>query len=162
MGNYKDCNHDDFQSMENGNDPASNSCTTIWLPNGKQESCVALWGECSTSNPCCEPAICYDGNESNGSNGKCIPPTTPGPDPSSTPSKVPTPIPCTECTDKEDNKMKEKGKECHIDKKYVKKKCNKQKKWIEKKYCQLSCYHAGVGYDGDVCCRLHSMFGILS
>merc|ERR1712151_93961 len=46
--NYKDCNHDDFQSMENGNDPASNSCTTIWLPNGKQESCVALWGECST------------------------------------------------------------------------------------------------------------------
>merc|ERR1712232_977509 len=31
-------------------------------------------------------------------------------------------------------------------------KCNKHKKWIKEKYCQLSCYLAGNGYEGDVCC----------
>merc|ERR1711933_672977 len=31
-------------------------------------------------------------------------------------------------------------------------KCNKHKEWIEEKYCQLSCYLIGKGYEGDVCC----------
>lgn len=146
--NYKDCNHADFQSVENG-DPASNSCTTIWLPNGKQESCVALWGECSASNLCCEPAICHDGDDSN---GQCIPPTEPALDPSSTPSKVPSPMPCIECSDKKDQKMIKKNMECSTAKSYIEKKCNIHEKWISKKYCQLSCFNVGLPYDGDVCC----------
>ena len=133
--------------LENG-DPASNSCTTIWLPDGKQESCVALWGECSASNPCCEPAICHDVDDSN---GQCIPPV-PTPDPSSIPSKGPSPVPCITCSDKEDKKMIKKNKECSTDKSYIKKRCNKDEKWISKKFCQLSCFNAGRPYDGDVCC----------
>merc|ERR1712119_205842 len=31
-------------------------------------------------------------------------------------------------------------------------KCNKHKEWIKVKYCQLSCYLIGKGYEGDVCC----------
>merc|ERR1712176_865480 len=31
-------------------------------------------------------------------------------------------------------------------------KCNKHYEWIKEKYCQLSCYLIGKGYEGDVCC----------
>merc|ERR1711971_881737 len=31
-------------------------------------------------------------------------------------------------------------------------KCSKDSKWTKFKYCQLSCYEAGYGYPGDLCC----------
>merc|ERR1711862_1044835 len=31
-------------------------------------------------------------------------------------------------------------------------KCNKNPGWRQKKYCRLSCYEAGNGYSGDICC----------
>ncbi len=54
--NYKTCNHPDFQGH-------NDSCNTVWLPNGEQHNCIALWSECTGKpNSCCEPAICYGDN----------------------------------------------------------------------------------------------------
>ncbi len=51
--NYKTCNHPDFQS-------GSDSCASIWLPDGEQHDCIPLWSECTgNSGGCCGPAICY-------------------------------------------------------------------------------------------------------
>lgn len=51
--NYKDCNHPDFQTE-------NDSPTSIWLPQGKQHFCTALWAKCNYNNQdCCKPAICY-------------------------------------------------------------------------------------------------------
>lgn len=66
--NYRDCNHPDFQTEDA-------SCDTIWLPNGSQNSCVALWGSCTNQggdNNCCDPAVCYQGD--GGSYAQCIVP----------------------------------------------------------------------------------------
>merc|ERR1719145_342042 len=30
--------------------------------------------------------------------------------------------------------------------------CRNSLSWSKKNYCQLSCYNAGLGYDGDQCC----------
>lgn len=55
--NYKTCNHPDFQSN-------SDSCDSIWLPNGEQQNCIPLWSECTGDTVgCCEPAICYGDND---------------------------------------------------------------------------------------------------
>merc|ERR1711862_924127 len=32
-------------------------------------------------------------------------------------------------------------------------KCTNKSFWINQKFCQLSCYNAGLGYDGDICCN---------
>merc|ERR1712176_1294951 len=51
--NYKDCLP---KSQLNG--PAS--CNTVWLPNGPQQGCVALWEDCTDdSNSCCGDAVCF-------------------------------------------------------------------------------------------------------
>merc|ERR1711862_720293 len=36
---------------------------------------------------------------------------------------------------------------------YLPRKCNNNQNWIDNKFCQLSCYNAGVGYEGDICCN---------
>lgn len=130
--NYKDCNHPDFDSD-------NYSCSTVWLPNGSRNSCVALWGKCDVqSNNCCEPAFCYGDN----SYAQCVSSNTPQPSPA-----------CVVCDDIQDKGLKDKGKVCAAASNYLKKKCNKKKKWRKKKYCQLSCFKKGLGYDGDVCCN---------
>merc|ERR1711862_55051 len=58
--NYKDC-------LAGGSTYAS--CNNIWLPNGAQDNCVALWGDC-TGKTCCGPAECF----SDGNSASCIPP----------------------------------------------------------------------------------------
>merc|ERR1711982_223071 len=39
--NYKDCLP---KSLSN----ELKSCNTVWLPNGAQQGCIALWGDCAT------------------------------------------------------------------------------------------------------------------
>merc|ERR1712060_24668 len=41
---------------------------------------------------------------------------------------------------------------CEDNDKTLEAKCNKHEKWIENKFCQLSCYLSGKGYEGDDCC----------
>jgi len=48
--------------------------------------------------------------------------------------------------------MRNKGYDCATDTVRINNKCNKDGKWTKFKYCQLSCYKAGNGYPGDVCC----------
>merc|ERR1712183_1147074 len=141
--NYKDCL------------PASyvgeNICNSkIWLSNGARNTCVGLGGDCSSNHAsCCEPAECFG----NSSNASCVPPS----ESTSTPTKVPTsqsptPPACIVCDDIPPAGLVKKGKDCIDVPKTIEKKCNKNGSWINKKYCQLSCYTAGNGYDGDICC----------
>jgi len=64
--NYKDCLVNDYIGHEK-------SCNMIWLQNGPpQDTCTALWGECTADmSSCCEPAVCHgDANFAS-----CVPPT---------------------------------------------------------------------------------------
>ena len=81
------------------------------------------------------------------------PPTTQGS--TGTPTYYPTDKAtpdCTVCDDKETNWQTRKGFDCATDTVRINKKCNKDEKWTKKKSCRLSCYKAGKGYPGDVCC----------
>merc|ERR1712190_533482 len=73
-----------------------------------------------------------------------------------TPSPImsPTPVPtssCIICTNVVSSDMKKKGYECTDKKKAKKKKKKKSNSKKKKKICQLSCYNAGKGYEGDIC-----------
>jgi len=59
---------------------------------------------------------------------------------------------CTICDDKESPFQIEKGLDCATDATRINDKCNKDSRWEETKYCRRSCYKAGNGYRGDVCC----------
>jgi len=125
--NYRDCNHPDFQSE-------NNSCNTIWLPDGGRNSCIPLWGECTNQNDnCCDPASCYV-NDVVGSYAQCVPS-------------------CIECTDEEDPILIQYGYECEEADRYLVRRCNTHPVWSTEKYCQLSCYNLGLGYDGELCCN---------
>mmetsp|Transcript_4017 Transcript_4017/g.4453 ORF Transcript_4017/g.4453 Transcript_4017/m.4453 type:complete len:245 (+) Transcript_4017:158-892(+) len=139
--NYKHCNHP----------AAADSCTVIWLPQGAQNNCIALWGECTSNDACCEPAVCSgDGNYS-----QCVPPPDETPSPSYTPSYTPSSTPtrnCIVCDDVETPWMASNGKDCTTSS-LINTKCNKNDNWTAKKFCRLSCFNAGNGYEGDVCCN---------
>jgi len=91
---------------------------------------------------------CY--NSGNGYDGDVCcndtPPTT------SPPTQSPTES-CTICDDRENNRMINKGQDCASSTGILTRKCNNSGQWINNKYCQLSCYNNGNGYDGDVCCN---------
>jgi len=70
--NYKDCIPDGY---------TSSSCDKVWLPNGAEENCVALWGDCSGMQKCCGPASCFGGI----GNAKCVPPASVTSNPTSAP-----------------------------------------------------------------------------
>merc|ERR1712038_1476851 len=60
--NYKDCLPDGYTSLD---------CNMVWLPDGAQANCIALWEECTGNlSSCCGPAICF-GDDSYAS---CVPP----------------------------------------------------------------------------------------
>jgi len=133
--NYKHCNHPSTED----------SCTMVWLPTGAQSNCLALWEECTVgSNECCEPAVC----SGDGITGQCVPASDVTPVPTPT---TPTSAPCIVCDDVETSWMSNNGKDCATSS-LIDTKCNKNSNWISNKFCQLSCYNAGNGYDGDVCC----------
>merc|ERR1711862_181232 len=58
----------------------------------------------------------------------------------------------TICDDRETSFQTRNGFDCATDTGRLDKNCNKDAKWTEKGYCRLSCYKAGNGYPGDVCC----------
>jgi len=132
--NFKDCVPPGF--------PEEEVCDKIWLPTGAQSGCTALWGECTgqEESSCCGPASCVGTN----TYAACVPDSD-GPTPS------PVPPACTECTDDETWWMANNGKDCTTSD-LINTKCNKDATWTLNKYCQLSCYLAGNGYEGDVCC----------
>merc|ERR1711862_1048499 len=77
----------------------------------------------------------------------CIPPS----DTTSPPTQSPTSPQCTPCDDRGTPTMSVKGKDCTSIN--LAGKCSNKSYWIKNKFCQLSCYNAGLGYDGDVCCN---------
>jgi len=110
----------------------SKSCNKVWLPEGAEQNCLALWAECTDPSDCCGSAICLGDS----SYAVCAP----------KPENQ-----CIECDDEETKGMKDNGKDCTTIK--ISNKCNLNDKWVKNKFCQLSCYNAGLGYDGDVCCN---------
>jgi len=64
--------------------------------------------------------------------------------------------PCIECTNNPTNYMIYSGKKTCETADNLTSRCNTRPKWVNNKYCQLSCYEAGVGYSGDVCCQSQS------
>jgi len=65
----------------------------------------------------------------------------------------PTSSPCIVCDDRATPNMIKKGRTCGSRPKPIQTKCNKSFNWNQNKFCQLTCYNAGNGYDGDVCCN---------
>jgi len=132
------------------------SCTQIWLPTGAQSNCIALWEECTgQTSSCCGPATCFGDS----SHAACVPLPSVTSHPTKSPSSQPTSS-CTVCTDIETYWMANNGKDCTTSN-LIYTKCNKDATWESNKFCQKSCYEAGYGYAGDVCCdwvsrRLHS------
>jgi len=142
--NYKDCLPDTFSG-----EPSS--CNAVWLPNGPQQNCIALWEDCTGqgSGSCCGNAVCFGDD----SHSACVPPTDSAETPTQEPTILePTPPACIICDDQETDWQIGKGLDCATDTIRIDRKCNKDDKWTAKKWCRLSCYKAGNGYPGDVCC----------
>merc|ERR1711862_982 len=90
--NYKDCIPEGYTSNDS-------SCSKIWLPNGAQSNCVALWGDCtSDSSACCGPAECFGDNI----HASCVPPTTATSTPTSAPTLFQTSSPSASCSAKDE------------------------------------------------------------
>merc|ERR1711971_155627 len=109
------------------------SCNKTWLPEGAEKNCLALWATCTdNSSDCCGSAICLGDS----SYAVCAPKQEKQ---------------CIECDDEETNGMNNKNQDCSTHK--ISNKCNLNNNWAKNKFCQLSCYKAGLGYDGDICCN---------
>ena len=59
---------------------------------------------------------------------------------------------CIVCTDISTKGMISKGKECTVTRVSKGYKCVDSPNWIKNGYCHQSCYDAGRGYNGIVCC----------
>jgi len=87
--NYKDCIPSGYQTS---------SCNTIWLPNGAQDNCVALWDDCAANSlACCGPAECFGDN----AQASCVPPLSETSNPTSSPV-IPTFSPTRRCSLKDE------------------------------------------------------------
>merc|ERR1712048_1382076 len=100
--NYKDCLPDGYTSFD---------CNMMWLPDGSQANCIALWEECTGNlSSCCGPAICF-GDDNYAS---CVKPTEPNP---------PTPAPVSETTPSPTKSCRAKGEACNSNADCCKFKC---------------------------------------
>jgi len=142
--------------------PTSNSCEACddsepeWMVNNGQncETSNAINTNCNKNqnwikNKFCRHSCYYAGNGYEGDtccNKKLNEDTT------MVPSLV-TSRSCIFCDDIKTTYMIETGKNCASFPNTIKKKCNKHSKWIEEKFCRLTCYMAGNGYEEDVCCN---------
>jgi len=106
---------------------------------------------CSTTSPVTSPTSSPVTSPTSSYSYSYGPTTSPTKAPTKAPTSSPT-ISCILCDDVETNNMIKKGKDCATFNR-LQQKCNKINKWMQNKFCQLSCYNAGVGYDGDVCCN---------
>mmetsp|Transcript_2857 Transcript_2857/g.4257 ORF Transcript_2857/g.4257 Transcript_2857/m.4257 type:complete len:281 (+) Transcript_2857:115-957(+) len=78
-----------------------------------------------------------------------FPTKSPTSKPSSSPSESPMES-CIVCSDARPDEMEHLT--CVLLSHSFSRKCNRNIMWRNNKYCQLSCYKAGYGYDGDICC----------
>jgi len=147
--NHKHCLPGDYDTEEG-------TCGLVWLPEGERSNCIALWGKCTQLGSCCGDNVCFGDNQY----AACVLPSDDDEDTPS-PSKSPTPPPntlptsnpteCNICDDKNTPFMENNNEDCPTFNK-LHKKCNKANNWTKNGYCRLSCYNAGYGYPGDVCC----------
>lgn len=171
--NLRDCHHPVGNFCRLNKENCEGPCGKLWLPNGPLNGCIALWEQgCSSDSDCCQHGKCNAGScESDDpwlkdpspttempsmmpiTHSPTTPPTTRGSTgtPTYYPTDKATPV-CTVCDDKETNWQTRKGFDCATDTVRINNKCNKDEKWTKKKFCRLSCYKAGKGYPGDVCC----------
>jgi len=147
----------------------SNTCLPLWEEGCSTDSDCCLWGHCNSKGVCdhdgtWKPPVDF----TNSPTSRVTPaPVTPEPTPKPTlkptpkPTNPPTPKPtmpeptpptCTICDDIETSWQIDNGFDCASDTVRMNKKCNKDEKWTNKGFCRLSCYKAGNGYPGDVCC----------
>jgi hypothetical protein len=59
---------------------------------------------------------------------------------------------CMDCTNEPSRNMHDDNKTCAESPDSLLKYCKDHPHWTANKYCQLSCYQIGIGYDGDKCC----------
>jgi len=170
--NFKDCLPESYLPFQ--------YCNTVWLPDGAQQDCIALWGDCSNDETSCcgEDTVCFK----DGPHTACVPKQVETSSPTSKPTQVKTSSPtsnptqaktssptskptqtpttsCTICDDIETPWMIDNGFDCAVNNENrMNKKCKNDAKWTEKGWCRLSCYKSGNGYPGDVCCD-ESLFG---
>jgi len=81
----------------------------------------------------------------NGANSPTPQPVA-NPEPTQPPNSSPTS--CIECSDIEHPRVDDCTTTNLLDTA-----CNKNRQWTRQEYCQLSCFNAGNGYDGDNCCQ---------
>uniref|UniRef100_A0A7S4M6J5 Chitin-binding type-4 domain-containing protein n=1 Tax=Odontella aurita TaxID=265563 RepID=A0A7S4M6J5_9STRA len=151
--NYKDCNHPDV--------PSDGSCTPVFLPNGANENCLALWDECTgqSDDACCHDLVCYGNTDY----AQCIETakvparrmlaTSTGQ--SNASSRV-----CTVCDNVSTRDMTENGVDC-ISFDNLEAMCTKDGNWLMNRFCRQSCFNAGYGYEGDSCCAESSASRLL-
>lgn len=92
----------------------------------------------------CNPSCLTDAPTSVPVAAPVEPPTSPVPSPV-------LPSPCSVCTNVATPYMDSIGEEC-VGSSRLTTKCNLAEWWTNNKFCQHSCYLAGVGYQDDVCC----------
>merc|ERR1712183_164770 len=81
-----------------------------------------------------------------------VPTVAPTKPPIDSPTASPSISSCITCDDVPPGTMKRNNKIC-AGSNSVQTKCNKSAKWTNKKFCRLSCFNAGNGYEGDLCCN---------
>jgi len=62
---------------------------------------------------------------------------------------------CIICTDVGTGWMVNHGEDCPSSE-LIASKCNQNANWVQNKYCRQSCFNAGFGYPGDMCCQTAS------
>ena len=63
---------------------------------------------------------------------------------------------CVQCTNEPTAGMISKSRNCTVELVSKGIKCIDRETWVRDGYCQLSCYEAGRGYEGIVCCQAGS------
>merc|ERR1711904_325869 len=141
-GASEGCYSNDYKNCLPKNYDDESSCNKVWLPDGAKRNCAALWSECESSSDCCGSAATCSGD---GSYSVCVPESNSNNSDDDDDQQQR----CIQCNDNETQGMKKKGQDCAtID---LGNKCNRNNNWKKRKFCQQSCYDAGLGYDGDVC-----------
>lgn len=123
----------------------------MWLPDGAAiGECLALWAECTggDDDSCCGPATCFG----DASYAICVPEGENGENTES-PTASPTAPPTEKLCDLTCNNKGPGSVVCaNLSANALKNRCAKDN-WLRKKFCRLSCYNAGYGYNGEVCCN---------
>jgi len=130
----------------------SNVASSYMIKNGKDCTAVNLADKCTKKDSWISSKLCqlscydvglgYEGDVC--CNGNISSPTK-------APSSSAPSSSCIHCDNVAPNYMIQNGKDCTAVN--LANKCTKKYSWISSKFCQLSCYDSGLGYEGDVCCN---------